>query len=97
MEELGTALPDGAVLLVFVGAVDAVPDAVAGHAVRDADGLPVLKEGLGAGKVPGILAGERVVGAPGPEGVQGESAGVTGAGGGPGERVGVADVLTAAV
>ena len=53
MEELGTALPDGAVLLVLVRTVDAVPDPVAGQVVGDAGGAPVLKEGLGAGKVLG--------------------------------------------
>ena len=53
MEELGTALPDGAILLVLVRTVDAVPDPVAGQVVGDAGGTPVLKEGLGAGNVLG--------------------------------------------
>ena len=55
MEEVGAALPDGAVLFVLVGTVDAVPDPVARQVVRDADGTPVLEERLGAGKVLGVF------------------------------------------
>ena len=45
----------------------------------------------------GVVAGERVVGAPAPGRVQGKPSGTAAAGGGPGGLVSAADVLAAAV
>ena len=45
----------------------------------------------------GVIAGERVVGAPAPGWVQGKPSGTAAAGGGPGGLVSAADVLAAAV
>ena len=55
LEILWAALPEGAELLLLVGAVDAVPDHVAGDAVRHAHGAPVREERAAAGKVLRIL------------------------------------------